>query len=138
MHVVWKRPDGLYGADPSDFAVVKIGNHSKIWLHKRDHSNFPFRIAGGWQEEEASIRLNNLVNLLDKPDAEWLNSLNKIFNDHMQDDASKFINELGRWVEDLRLHLKGDTWELEIMQETFTELSNKLKSIKASFLTSSK
>jgi hypothetical protein len=138
MHVVWKRPDGLYGADPSDFAVVKIGNHSKIWLHKRDHSNFPFRIAGGWQEEEASIRLNNLVNLLDKPDSEWLNSLNKIFNDHMQDDASKFINELGRWVEDLRLHLKGDTWELEIMQETFTELSNKLKSIKASFLTSSK
>jgi hypothetical protein len=138
MHVIWKRPDGLYGADPSDFAVVKIGNHSKIWLHKRDHSNFPFRIAGGWQEEEASIRLNNLVNLLDKPDSEWLNSLNKIFNDHLQDDASKFINELGRWVEDLRLHLKGDTWELEIMQETFTELSNKLKSIKASFLTSSK
>lgn len=136
MHVVWKRPDGLYGADPSDFVVVKIGNHSKIWLHKRDHSNFPFRIAGGWQEEEASIRLNNLVNLLDKPDSEWLNSLNKIFNDHMQDDASKFINELGRWVEDLRLHLKGDTWELEIMQETFTELSNKLKSLKGSFLSS--
>jgi len=136
MHVVWKRPDGLYGADPSDFVVVKIGNHSKIWLHKRDHSNFPFRIAGGWQEEESSIRLNNLVNLLDKPDGEWLTSLNKIFNDHMQDDASKFINELSRWVEDLRSHLKGDTWELEIMQETFAELGSKLKSLKEPFLQS--
>lgn len=137
MHVVWKRPDGLYGADPSDFSVVNIGNHSRIWLHRRDHANFPFRISGGWQEEEATIRLNNLVNLLDKPDKEWLDCLMKIFNDHMQDDSSKFINELCRWIDDLRLHLKGDTWELEIMQETFSEVGNKLKSVKESFLKSS-
>lgn len=134
MHVIWKRPDGLYGADPSDFVVVEIGNHSKIWLHRRDHANFPFRIAGGWQESEATVRLNNLVNLLNKGDSEWLDCLTRIFNDHMQDDPSKFINELARWVEDLRLHLKGDTWELEIMQETFTEIGNRLKALKDAFL----
>lgn len=137
MHVVWKRPDGLYGADPSDFAVVNIGNHSRIWLHRRDHANFPFWISGGWQEEEATIRLNNLVNLIDKPEKEWLERLIKVFNDQMQDDSTKFINELCSWIDDLRLHLKGDTWELEIMNETFTELRNKLKSVKESFLKSS-
>lgn len=138
MHVVWKRPDGLYGADPSDFYIVDIGNHSKIWLHRRDHANFPFRISGGWQESEATSRLNNLVNLLNKSDDEWLECLTKIFNDHMQDDPTKFINELSRWVDDLKLHLKGDTWELEIMQETFGEVARKLNSLKEAFLKSTK
>ena len=27
MHVIWKRPDGFHGADPSDFMVVNLGNH---------------------------------------------------------------------------------------------------------------
>ncbi len=138
MHVIWKRPDGFHGADPADFMVVNLGNRSKIWLHKKDDSNFPFRIAGGWQETEATKRLNNLVNLLDKDDKAWLDASLKIFNDQMGDDGAKFIDDLTRWVTDLRNHLKGDTWELDIMNQTMSEVGERLAAVRDSFLKSAR
>jgi hypothetical protein len=135
MHVVWKRPDGFHGADPADFIIVNVGTRAKIWLHKRDHSWFPFRIAGGWQESEATKRLNNLVNLLHHDDDQsWVDALVKIYNDTMGDEPERFIDDLGRWVNDLRNHLKGDTWELDIMGQALQEVASRLTGIRAAFL----
>jgi hypothetical protein len=130
MHVIWRRPDGFHGADPSDFVVVNVGNHSKLWLHKRDHEHFPFRITGGWQESEASARLNALVNLLAKDPAAWTASLAKMFHDQLGEDPISFINDLVSWTQDLRHHLKGDTWEVEIMDQALTEVVSRLESSK--------
>ena len=134
MHVIWKRPDGFHGADPADFVVVNLGNRSKLWLHKRDHSWFPFRIAGGWQESEATQRLNNLINLLPKDNATWVQMLAKTFNDTMGDEPERFIDELTRWIVDLRNHLKGDTWELDIMSHALSEVGERLQAVREPFL----
>ena len=138
MHVIWKRPDGFHGADPSDFMVVNLGNHSKLWLHKRDDTHFPFRIAGGWQESEASARLNTLVNLLAKDTNAWTNALTKMFHDQMGDDAAKFVDELSRWVSELRSHLKGDTWELDIMNQALTEVIERITSVRTAVIQETK
>ena len=134
MHVIWKRPDGFHGADPSDFMVVNLGNHSKIWLHRTDVSHFPFRIAGGWQESEASARLNNLVNLLRQDEQAWRSALLRLFNDSMAEDPGTFIDDTRRWVADLRHHLKGDTWELEIMAQALSEVTARLDAVRATFI----
>ena len=134
MHVVWKRPDGFHGAAPTDYEVFNLGGHSKLWLHRSDHSHYPFRIAGGWQESEATKRLNNLVNLLPKKDPDWLSTLQSLFNDTMADDAGKFIDDLIGWIIDLKQHLKGDTWELEIMTQAVEEVAERLKDVRPAFL----
>ncbi len=134
MHVIWKRPDGFHGADPADFMVVTVGTRANIWLHRRDNLNFPFRIAGDWKAAEATERLNLLVNLLSKDEGEWTAALLKLFNDTLGDDPARFIDDLGRWVLDLRTHLKGDTWELDIMNHTLTEVGNNLSKVRAAFL----
>ena len=138
MHVVWKRPDGFHGADPADFIVVNLGNRSKIWLHKRDHAWFPFRVAGGWQESEATQRLNNLVNLLAQDDQAWVTSLLKLYNDSMGDDPTRFLDDIGRWLLDLRNHLKGDTWELDIMNQALAEVEARLGKVKETVLKAAK
>ena len=71
MKVIWKRPDGFLGSDPSDFSVFEMASKSKLWLHKKDHENFPFRISGGWQDEESTRKLNVLVNLLSQNEESW-------------------------------------------------------------------
>ncbi len=134
MHVVWKRPDGFHGAEPADYEVLNLGGHSKLWLHKKDHAHFPFRIAGGWQESEATTRLNNFVNLLGKDDEHWLRVIGKVFNDTMADDAGKFIDDMIGWVIDLQQHLKGDTWELEIMSQAVSQVAERLKQVRQDFL----
>lgn len=137
MHVIWKRPDGFHDADPADFMVVNLGNRSKIWLHKRDHSWFPFRVAGGWQESEATQRLNRLVNLLPQDDKTWIDALLKIFDDSMGDDPTRFIDDVSRWLVDLRNHLKGDTWEIDIMNQALSEVGERLERAKVAFIKAS-
>jgi len=134
MHVIWRRPDGFHDADPSDFVVVNLGKHSKLWLHKKYDTHFPFRIAGGWQETEATARLNRLVNLLRQEDPAWVDALLRIFNDSMGDDAGRFLDDISRWVTDLRHHLKGDTWELEIMSQALSEVGDRLTAARAAFV----
>jgi hypothetical protein len=138
MHVVWKRPDGFHDSDPSDFTVVSVGNRAKIWLHKKDHSWFPFRIAGGWQESEATKRLNNMVNLLSREDSVWVETLLRSFNDTMGDDGVRYFDDLTRWVTDLRNHLKGDTWELDIMNHALAEVADRLAGTREAFLKAAK
>jgi hypothetical protein len=138
MHVIWKRPDGFHGADPTDFVAVNLGNHSKLWLHRRDHLNFPFRIAGGWQESEASARLNTLVNLLAQDDLTWTSTLTAMFHDQMGDDAGKFIDDLARWVGDLRSYLKGDTWEMDIMNQALSEVIDHINTVRAAIVQAAK
>ena len=71
MKVIWKRPDGFHDASPSDYLTIEIASKAKLWLHKKDEENFPFRISGGWQDEETTKKLNRLVNLLNKSSEKW-------------------------------------------------------------------
>lgn len=130
-NVIWKRPDGFHGASPTDFKVVHLSNQLKIWLHLRDQTNFPFRIAGGWQEEESTARLNRLINLLDQDDPVWRDALVKIFDDSMGDNAVKHIDDLVLWITQLKSYLKGDTWELEIMGQALDDVIGHLHQARA-------
>lgn len=138
MHVIWKRPDGFHGADPTDFMVVELSGRSKLWLHKKDTSWFPFRIAGGWQEQESTQRLNQLVNLLHKDEKSWVEALHKIFDDSMGDDPAKFVEDIQKWLVDLKGHLKGDTWELEIMNQALSEVEQRVGNLKQRFVEATK
>ena len=107
MHLVWKRPDGFHEANPSDYQVVDLGNNFKLWLHKKDRDQYPFRIAGGWEEKEGTIRLNNLVNLLNSDDDKWVEHLKHSYDHSMKDDKLKFIEDLLAWIKDLESCPKG-------------------------------
>ena len=138
MFVVWKRPDGFLGAEPKDFKVVDIGDHARIWLHKKDVNWFPFRISGGWQEQEATQRLNRLVNLIGKPSSSWVKHLIHEFHHSMTDDGKKFFQETVAWLGSLLENLKGDTWEVEIMSHAIREVLNRVKDSEKPFLTKAK
>ena len=133
MHVIWKRPDGFHGAEPSDFVTVDLGD-SRLWLHRNDTNWFPFRISGGWQESEATKRLNNMVNHLRSDDSQMLQYMVKMFEDSMSDDAERYYADLDRWLKDLKLHLKGDTWEIDIMSQVVDSVHGRLTALKAQFL----
>ena len=134
MFVVWKRPDGFHGAAPTDFKVVDIGSQARIWLHRTDTQNFPFRISGGWQESEATVRLNTLVNLIDHPKDAWTNQLIKTYNNSMTDSPATYYSEKLKWLGEVNSHLKGDTWEVEIMAKVVAEVIRQVESVKDTFL----
>ncbi len=137
MKVVWKRPDGFHGAEPADFVTVDVG-HSKLWLHKRDRDQFPFRISGGWEEEAASKRLNNLVNLLGQDEASVVAHLARQFSNSQQDEPAAYLTDLQKWLSELSKSFKGDTWETEIMAEALHTVSQLLERCRPSFLNASK
>jgi hypothetical protein len=126
MFVVWKRPDGYHDATPSDFQIVEAGANARIWLHKSDREWYPFRISGGWQESDATRRLNGLVNLLGESVDAWTAFLTNAFHHSMTDDPKAFIADQVSWLNDLRAHLKGDTWETEIMGQVISEVARKV------------
>jgi len=127
MHVIWKRPDGYHGASPTDFRIVEVGgNKNRIWLHNSDNQWFPFRISGGWQEQEATQKLNQLVNLLGSSDEEWVKHMSSMYHHSMSDDSKKFFTELANWLTDLKQHIKGDTWELEVLSSTLDDVAKKV------------
>jgi hypothetical protein len=134
MHVVWKRPDGFHGASPADFKVVELPGHSRIWLHKSDTEWFPFRISGGWQDEDATKKLNTLVNLIGRPSADWLRLLEDQNAHSRAVDAAAFYKETAIWLSELKNNLKGDTWEIEIMSEAISEVERGLQGCKQDFL----
>lgn len=134
MHLIWKRPDGFHGAAPSDFSVVELGGHSRLWLHKTDKDQYPFRIAGGWEENLGTVRLNNLVNLLPLAEANWLEYLNHSFDHSMKDDRRVFIEDLIQWLLSLKNHVKGDTWEAEILSQALSLTADKVRSFKDRFV----
>ncbi len=135
MHVIWKRPDGYHGASPTDYKAVQLKNHSsKIWLHKKDEQWFPFRISGGWQDEDLTKRLNKMVNLLDAPRQNWLEKLIEIFGHSQANDGQVFLDETTKWMSELKANLKGDTWEVEIMEAALTEIESRISEVKDDFL----
>jgi hypothetical protein len=138
MFVVWKRPDGFHGAEPKDFKVVDIGENARLWLHKKDSDWFPFRISGGWQEQESTQRLNRLVNLIGKPTTKWVERLVHEFHHSMTDDGKKFFKETLDWLHLLGGHLKGDTWEVEIMTHAIGEVISRVKDAEKPFLVKAK
>jgi hypothetical protein len=136
MHVIWKRPDGYHGASPSDYKAVQLKNHSsRIWLHKTEHHWFPFRVSGGWQDENLTKRLNLMVNLLDKENEIWNKSLSEIFDHSSAKDENAFIEETVQWLSELKGALKGDKWEIEIMEAVLTEIESKISDLKSAFVT---
>jgi hypothetical protein len=44
----------------------------------------------------------------------------------MTDDPKAFIADQVSWLNDLRAHLKGDTWETEIMGQVISEVARKV------------
>ena len=115
MKVIWKRPDGFHEASPSDYSIVEVSQNSRIWLHKRDQENYPFRVSGGWQDEDATQRLNRYVNLLGKPSKEWVRYLTELFDHSDMDNPQSFLTKEEAWFDELAQNLKGDTWEMQIM-----------------------
>ena len=134
MHVIWKRPDGFHGATPADFFVTELDGHSRIWLHKTDRDQYPFRISGGWEERGTTKRLNGLVNLLPEPKEKWVAHLIADFGHSPMDSALEYIDCIHGWLVDLKQHLKGDTWEVEIMSRAIDCTEKRLIECKKDFL----
>ncbi len=133
MHVIWKRPDGYHDASPSDFSTCDLGGNIRLWLHHKDHDQYPFRIAGGWEEKEGTIRLNRLINLLPASDERWLEHLQHTYDHSMKDDRKTYINDLIGWLRELSQHVKGDTWEVEILSMTLNLAAERLEKLKSTF-----
>lgn len=122
MKVIWKRPDGFLKSVPNDFTVLEMPSKSKLWLHKRDQENFPFRISGGWQDEESTRKLNRLINLLQQSEIKWVEWLERDFSDSKLEKSERYVDSLKSWLKSVKENLKGDTWELEIMSEALDEI----------------
>ncbi len=133
VHVIWRRPDGFRGAHPSDFRVAEIGD-SRIWLHKRDRDEFPFKVSGGWGESDATKRLNNLINSIDEPDEAFIRLLERSFDNSVEENPSSFVDAKIRWIAELGTRLKGDTWEVEIMRAVLTVLAQKIQQCSSEFV----
>ena len=130
MKVIWKRPDGFHEASPKDFTVVEIANKSKLWLHRLDQENYPFRVSGGWQDENSTVKLNRLVNLLSCDYDRWLQYLSRDFHDSKVDTIETYCSNLTSWLQELSNNLKGDTWETDIMTQTFDEIHKTINALK--------
>jgi hypothetical protein len=138
MHVVWKRPDGYHGATPADYRVVQVNDDANIWLHHEDTEWFPFRVSGGWQDEDATKKLNSMINLLDQSEEHWLNILSDNFSHSETDEAETYFKETLLWLQELKNALKGDTWEIDIMAAVITQLESNMKICHKSFISKSK
>ena len=134
MHLLWRRPDGFHGASPTDFKVLELDGQSRLWLHKTDNEWFPFRISGGWQDEEQTKRLNNLIALINCPTGDWISYLIKLHHNSMADDGAKFIADLETWLTELRANAKGDKWEVEIIGQALDEVKKHLDNAGPAFL----
>lgn len=134
MNVIWKRPDGFHGANPTDFIVADLGSETRLWLHKSDHENFPFRVSGAWQDELATRQLNTLINSMISDDQALVDCLNANFADAPEASRTDYLDQLRHWLESLQKALKGDTWELEIMNQVFGCLEQRLSDVKESFI----
>lgn len=134
MHVIWKRPDGFMGATPDDYQVIELDGGFRLWLHKSDHTDYPFRVSGGWEEEEATKRLNTLVNLLQQPDDQFVSHLITLYQDSFKDDPEGFYKQKISWIEELLLHLKGDSWEVEVLDQALSSVKKRLEQVHGPFL----
>ncbi len=134
MHLIWKRPDGFHGASPADFITIDIGHDARLWVHKTDKDQYPFKISGSWEENEATVRLNNLVNLIPEPKNVWVDHLTRLFAHTMKDSSQEFFDDLTKWLKELHKNIKGDSWELEILKQALVKTQNRLQEAKDEFI----
>lgn len=134
MHVIWRRPDGFHNACPADYYPVQLDDQSRLWLHKTDKDSYPFRISGGWEAKEQTKRLNNFANLLPQDNEKWVTYLRDQFNHSMNEKPAGFFDEIVAWLDTLPDHLKGDTWEVEILSHAIASTRARLLEVKADFL----
>lgn len=136
MSVIWKRPDGSQNANPENFRCVQLSSGDKIWVHKDElHSNehawYPFQLGGDWSREEETKSLNKFVNMLDASDESWKSLLMHINDDDMDPQGRLNVAEVARnkfkWIESLESEVKGDTWEISIIQCTLKDIKTRLK-----------
>lgn len=140
MKVIWKRPDGFHNAAPTDYQVVKLLSGATLWLHKTNTEWYPFRVSGDWAKEEGTVKLNGLINLLGVPSADWVQHLSNLYFDSEVDDPETFISDQLKWLDKVKEHLKGDTWELDIMEQVVSSVYEQIKNCSKIFIenTSSK
>lgn len=136
MHLTWKRPDGFHNAQPSDYYSIELDGKSKLWLHKEDKDQYPFRLAGDWEEKDHTVRLNNLVNLIGEPTESIIGYLKSTYNHSMNSNLEEYYNEVYSWVRELKNFLKGDTWETDILSQAIDTTLKKLEAAKEGFLKS--
>lgn len=116
MHVIWKRPDGFQNAVPEDFRRVALSNGAQLWLHRHELDWYPFQVSGDWTGQEQTKRLNRLVNLLDSPNTAWHHYLEHFYDDEMgEGSTASAIQSITTWMDDLKKHIRGNTWEMEII-----------------------
>ena len=125
MNVIWKRPDGFYVAAPSDYYTHELSKGYSLWLHKTDKLTYPLRVSGGWEDQKATEELNSLVNLLPCPDEDWLQYIKKLLDNSMDDEA-EFFDSLFKWLENLKQHLKGEHWELLVLEQILKAICKRL------------
>lgn len=136
MSVIWKRPDGSQNADPENFRAITLSTGDKIWVHKNEiHSEeqqwYPFQLGGDWSREEETKILNEFVNALDASDESWKSLLMHLNDDDMDPQGRLNIAEVAknkyRWIESLETEVKGDVWEMNIIQCTLNDIKKRLK-----------
>ncbi|MBQ49009.1 MAG: hypothetical protein CMP10_16605 [Zetaproteobacteria bacterium] len=132
--VTWKRPDGYHGASPDDFGVAEVDGRYRLWLHKSDKDQYPFRISGGWEEDESSVKLNNMVNLIGDGQDVWASWLAATWEHSMKEGRKEFYDSLVQWLTDLQGKGKGDTWEVEIINGALRCTLKMLQKVKEHFL----
>lgn len=134
MKIIWKRPDGFHNSSPTDYRVVELASGAKLWLHKSNTEWFPFRVSGDWKEEENTIKINRFINLLGDDSANWPEHLLNLYFNSQTDDSAQFLSDIKNWVQKIKQHLKGDTWELDIMNQVVGLIGENINKAAPTFL----
>lgn len=132
MHVIWKRPDGFQNALPEDFRRVQLSNGAQLWLHRHEIDWYPFQVSGDWTGQEQTKRLNRLVNLLDAPETAWKHFLEHYYDDEMgEGTTSAACQGIATWIGELKNHVRGNTWEMEIVNCALADIGDRIRQITA-------
>jgi len=130
MHLIWKRPDGLYNSRPEDFRTITLSNGGHLWLNKQEIEWYPFQISGDWKGQDQTKKLNRLVNLLDAPNSAWEHFINHFFDDELKSPEAEVAPKeyFTTWLNDLENKASGNTWEVEIIKQAIEDVKTKIQS----------
>jgi hypothetical protein len=133
MHVIWKRPDGFLNAQPEDFRRVSLSGGAQLWLHRSDTEWYPFQVSGDWAGQDETMRLNRMVNLLDRDDVEWSRFLERESDTEGGREALSSLQGAPHlilsWLENLKAVVKGNTWEAEIMANALSDVQSRIRKL---------
>jgi hypothetical protein len=132
MHIIWKRPDGFQNAQPEDFRRVALSNGAHLWIHRLEKDWYPFQVNGDWEGQQQTARLNRLINLLGSDQQDWRNFLEHCNDDDLKEESlPAAAAHLMAWVDEIKTAVKGETWEVHIMQCAFEDVRQRLASFLA-------